>query len=105
MLLYLHEILDLCMTHLDSAQWTLKHTSARSVADAVTAVSSLESKMTAQVGEQLWPAIEKALSGKTWEGKEVVLFAFVKFVEIGQAFYMDRENVKSAITKVRKFRR
>ena len=100
-LLYLHEILELCMAYLDSPQWTLKHTSARAVADTVTAVSSLEAAMPEKVGEQLWPAIEKALGGKTWEGKEVVLSAFVKFAETGREFYMQREDVKSVITKVR----
>ncbi len=99
-LLYLSEILDLCNAHLDSPQWALKHTSARTVADAVTAVSSLESKMPEKVGEQLWPSLDKALGGKTWEGKEAVLFAFVKFVESGQAFYMQRPAVKDNITKV-----
>ncbi|KAK3715259.1 proteasome component M29 [Vermiconidia calcicola] len=99
-MLYLGEILDLCMAHLDSPQWSHKHTSARTVADTVTAISSLETAMPEKVGEQLWPAIEKALSGKTWEGKDVVLSAFVKFVETGQSFYADREDVKSAITKI-----
>jgi proteasome component ECM29 len=99
-LLYLREILELSNTHLDSAQWVLKHTSARTVADTVTAVAALESRMPANVGEQLWPVIEKALGGKTWDGKEVVLFAFVRFVETGQAFYLEREDVKAAITKV-----
>ena len=101
-LLYLNEILDLCMTHLDSAQWSLKHTSARAVADAVTAVSSSEPKMSEKVGEQFWPAIQKALSGKTWEGKEVVVYAFAKFVENAAAFYSERQDVCSAIKKVRK---
>ena len=100
-LLYLGEILELCLMHLDSAQWVLKHTSARTVADAVAAVSPLESTMSEKIGEQLWPAIEKALSGKTWDGKEVVLSALVKFVETGQAFYMQRADVRAAIVKVR----
>ena len=99
-LLYLTEILELCTTHLDSQQWALKHTSARAVADTVTAVSGLESKVPEKVGEQLWPALEKALGGKTWEGKEVVVFAFAKFVETAQAFYMARPDVKAAIVKV-----
>ena len=99
-LLYLSEILDWCQMHLDSAQWSLKHTSARAVADAVTAVSSSERTISEKLSGQLWPAIEKALGGKTWEGKEVVLFAFVKFVEMGQAFYMQRDDIRSAIVKV-----
>lgn len=99
-LLYLREILELCTTYLDSPQWTLKHTSARAVADATIAVSSVETSFSEKVGEQLWPAIEKALGGKTWDGKEVILPAFVKFVEKGQAFYDQRQEVKSAIMKI-----
>lgn len=99
-LLYLREILELCTTYLDSAQWTLKHTSARAVGDATIAVSSVETNFSEKVGEQLWPGIEKALGGKTWDGKEVVLPAFVKFVEKGQAFYDPRPEVKSTIVKI-----
>lgn len=99
--LYLSEILELCMTHLDSPQWALKHTAARAVADAAVAVSASEAQMSAATGAALWPAIEKALGGKTWEGKEVVLTGFVKFVEIGKPFYMENEKVQTAITKVR----
>lgn len=99
-LLYLDEIVGLCVTNLDSPQWTLKHTSARAVAEATNALSSLETNISESAGQRLWPALEKALGGKTWDGKETVLFAFVKFVEKGQAFYMSRADVKSAITKV-----
>lgn len=98
--LYLTEILDLCSKHLESQQWALKHTSAWAVADAVTAVASLETKTSEKAGEQLWAPLEKALGGKTWEGKEVVVYAFAKFVESAQAFWMPRTAVKSAITKV-----
>lgn len=98
--LYLAEILELCLSHLDSPQWTLKHTAARTVADTVVAVSASEAEMSAATGTALWPAIEKALSGKTWEGKEVVLSAFVKFVEVAKPYYKDHDNVRSAIVKV-----
>ena len=102
-LLYLSEILELCMANLDSAQWTLKHTSAKAVASAMNAVASSESTMSEKVGEQIWPAIEKALSGKTWDGKEEVLLAFVKFVETGRGFYNTRPAILSSISKVQYF--
>ena len=100
-LLYLEEILKLSTTYLDSPQWTLKHTSARAVADATTVAAALEAAISEKVGGELWPALEKALGGKTWEGKEVVLYAFVRFVEKGQMFYEDKPGVKSAMVKVR----
>lgn len=98
--LYLAEILELCLAHLDSPQWTLKHTAARTVADAVVAVSASEAEMSAATGAALWPAVEKALGGKTWDGKEVVLSAFVKFVEVAKPYYKDQDSVSSAIVKV-----
>lgn len=98
--LYLTEILEICMAHLDSPQWTLKHTSARTVADCVMAASAGESELSAATGAALWPAVEKALGGKTWDGKDVVLSAFVKFVEVAKPYYNEQASVRSAITKV-----
>lgn len=99
-LLYLKEILELCNTHLDSPQWTLKHTAARTVADSVTAVLVSEGKISADAAKLLWPNLEKALGGKTWEGKEVVLAAFVKFVQSAKTWYLSESNVASAVVKV-----
>lgn len=100
-LLYQTEILELASKHLDSPQWTLKHTAARSVADVVDAVAGAEKEISVGSATLLWPAIEKALGGKTWEGKEVVLNAFVRFVECAKQFYQDRSTVASTIVKVR----
>ncbi|EME80221.1 uncharacterized protein MYCFIDRAFT_104048, partial [Pseudocercospora fijiensis CIRAD86] len=97
---YMKEILAICMNYLDSPQWALKHAAARAVADTVVAVSSGESPMSAASGAALWPAIDKALGGKTWDGKEVVLRAFVQFVEVAQPFYQDQESVRSSMIKV-----
>ena len=100
-LLYLKEILELSGTHLDSPQWTLKHTAARTVADSVTAVSASEGQqISADAAKLLWPSLEKALGGKTWEGKEVVLTAFVKFVQSARGWYVKDSAVAAAIVKV-----
>lgn len=98
--LYLKEIVELCLTYLDSPQWVLKHTSARAIADAVTAVTSLETTISAEAAQVLWPALEKAQGGKTWEGKEDVLKAFVKFVESAKPYWESHPDVASAIIKV-----
>jgi proteasome component ECM29 len=104
-LLYLKEILELSSTHLDSAQWTLKHTAARTVADSVMAVSASEAQISADAAKLLWPSLEKALGGKTWEGKEVVLAAFVKFVQNAKSAYGEKDSaVAAAIVKVSKHR-
>ena len=99
-LLYLKEILALSNTYLDSPQWSLKHTAARSVADTVLAVSASEGGFSADVAPLVWPIVEKALGGKTWEGKEVVLTAFVKFAQNAKTWYLNDATVAAAIVKV-----
>ncbi|KAI7191871.1 ARM repeat-containing protein [Hortaea werneckii] len=98
--LYLQEIIELCSAHLDSPQWVLKHTSARAIADTITAVSASETKISKETGQVLWPALEKAQGGKTWEGKETVLKAFVKFVESARPYWESHPDVASAINKI-----
>ncbi|PYH94432.1 proteasome component [Aspergillus ellipticus CBS 707.79] len=78
--LYIREITDLVSENLDSARWAIKHTAALGLAKAI---MSLDSDIDLSTSEYIWPILEKALSGKTWEGKEVVLEAFVRFA--GQA--------------------
>ncbi|MCJ1309149.1 proteasome component M29 [Agyrium rufum] len=72
--LYLSEICAMILPNLDSNRWSVKHTSASAIADVVTVVGKEISREQVQV---IWPALEKALSGKTWEGKEAVLEAMI----------------------------
>lgn len=81
-LLYMHEIIQLALQYLDSPRWALKHTAALTIAEAIDAAGDDISDSTAQV---IWPGIEKAVDGKTWEGKEKVLQAFVKFARARNA--------------------
>lgn len=75
--LYLSEILRIVSERLDSQSWAIKHTAAFA---AAAVVNSLESSLNqTTTAESVWPVLEKALGGKTWEGKETVLDAFVKF--------------------------
>ncbi|GAB7355231.1 hypothetical protein MBLNU459_g5782t2 [Dothideomycetes sp. NU459] len=97
--LYLKEILAMCVENLGSPQWAVKHTAARSIADATMAVASISSNMDATSAALLWPALERALDGKTWAGKEVVLYAFVKLVETGRTFWSAQPDVARAIEK------
>ena len=60
-LLYLQEIISLASQYLDSARWSIKHTSAFAVADVVTSSGNVISDIDAKV---IWPALEKALAGK-----------------------------------------
>jgi proteasome component ECM29 len=79
--LHLREIMTLSLELLDSPRWNLKHSAARSVAEATTVLSSGYDGMTEDQATIIWPALRKALDGKTWEGKEVVVEAFAKFAD------------------------
>ncbi|KAK5003545.1 hypothetical protein LTR28_010031 [Elasticomyces elasticus] len=99
-LLYLREIIDIALGHLESAQWILKHTAARTIADATTAVAASGSEISVANAQILWPVLEKALSGKTWEGKEYVLQAFVRFVETGGQLWKTHPAIADKITQI-----
>ena len=95
-LLYLKEIVDLASQYLDSARWSVKHTSAFAIADTVISCGNTIDDANAKV---LWPALEKALSGKTWEGKETVLKALVHFAK-SSTFCSKDSKVAEQIEKI-----
>ncbi|KAL8836363.1 MAG: hypothetical protein Q9170_002936 [Blastenia crenularia] len=76
-LLYMREIIQLALQYLSSPRWSLKHTAAYAIAETINAPGAEISDSIAQI---IWPGIEKAVDGKTWDGKERILQAFVKFV-------------------------
>ncbi|KAL5121874.1 proteasome component M29 [Pleosporales sp. CAS-2024a] len=96
--LYLKEILALADTHVESRQWVIKHTAAKTVANAVLAITSAVGSDTidAVTAKTIWPVLDKALSGKSWEGKEVVLEGFVQFVERSESWWKDEGNTDVA---------
>jgi len=97
--LYLREIVLLSASHLESPQWVIKHTVSKAVAEATIAIASSVGLDQTSAG-LLWPLLEKALAVKTWEGKEVVLTAFVKFVEKSQSYWNAKVDLQSNFTKV-----
>ncbi|KAH0034541.1 ARM repeat-containing protein, partial [Aureobasidium melanogenum] len=98
--LYLQEILLMAQEYMDSPQWVIKHTAARSVADATTALASMSSGFDTTTSHLIWPVLEKALGGKTWDGKEAVLYAFAKFVEGTKDIYPAGDAVAKTFVKV-----
>jgi proteasome component ECM29 len=100
--LYLQEILTLCSQHLDSRQWAIKHTAAKTVANAVLAITSAvgSENVDTVTAKSIWPVLDKALSGKSWEGKEVVLEGFVRFVERSEGWWGEDQGVARELEKV-----
>ena len=94
--LYIREIVSLVSDNLDSARWAIKHTAARAIAQAVLA---LEVEIDLPTAQLVWPVLVKALAGKTWEGKEVVLQALVRFARQGKVLWAESPE-QSELMKV-----
>jgi proteasome component ECM29 len=99
-LLYLREIVALADKHLESPKWVLKHTAAKTIADAVMAITTGSEEISRANAEILWPALDKAVGGKTWDGKEVVLEAFVRFVERGKSLWAEEPKIAKQTEKI-----
>lgn len=98
--LYLGEIVALAEDKLTSQRWTMKHAAALAIADAIDAIASTHGQIDGRAGELLWPALEKALAEKSWDGKEKVLKGFVSFVKSGSQFWAGRLKIREVIEKV-----
>lgn len=94
--LYLKEILEIVATSLESPKWAIKHTAAFAVASMI---ESLDQEIDKIKALEIWPVLDMALNGKTWEGKERVLKAFVRFVKQSRSL-QEADKVTSAKMKV-----
>ncbi|KAF7597423.1 proteasome component M29 [Aspergillus hancockii] len=88
--LYIKEITGLVSENLDSPRWAIKHTAALGFANAIMA---LDTEIDLATSEYLWPVLEKALAGKTWDGKEVVVKAFVKFASQAKKLWLEDPQI------------
>ncbi|KAL4940810.1 hypothetical protein BDV06DRAFT_15187 [Aspergillus oleicola] len=95
--LYVKEITDLVRDNLDSVRWAIKHTAALAIGDAI---MSLDSEIDLNTSLYLWPVLEKALAGKTWNGKENVLKAFVRFAGQAGKLWQDQPQLGELIKTI-----
>lgn len=85
--LYLVEVIDLAQ-HIDSPKWGVKHTIASAIADLISCLdTAIDHSYTLTQAATIWPLLEKALGGKSWDGKEVVVDSFPKFVKKAQVLW------------------
>ncbi|KAK7542415.1 proteasome stabiliser-domain-containing protein [Phyllosticta citribraziliensis] len=98
--LYVKDIVELAQKYLDSQQWALKHAAAKAIAGASNALASSLDDMTRANAEIVWPALVKAVDGKSWEGKEEVLNAFARFVERSGQLWRPEEPVRKEIGRI-----
>jgi proteasome component ECM29 len=95
--LYSREINSLSIERLESPKWTIKHTAALAIADVVTSSGTSISGANAAV---IWPALEKALALKTFDGKEKVLEAFVRFTKEGKSLWGEESGIAAQMKKI-----
>ncbi|KAL4808560.1 proteasome stabiliser-domain-containing protein [Aspergillus unguis] len=88
--LYIKEITDLVRDNLESARWAVKHTAALAIGDAI---MSLDSEIDLSTSQYLWPVLEKALAGKTWDKKENVLKAFIRFAGQAKKLWLEQPQL------------
>ncbi|KAF4163307.1 hypothetical protein CNMCM6936_000934 [Aspergillus lentulus] len=92
--LYGKEIANLAAENLDSPRWAIKHTAALGIANAI---MLLDADLDLATSQSLWPVLEKALAGKTWDGKEVVLKAFVKFASQARKLWQENKQLSDSM--------
>ncbi|KAK7521973.1 proteasome stabiliser-domain-containing protein [Phyllosticta citriasiana] len=98
--LYVKNIVELAQKYLDSQQWALKHAAAKAIAAAADALASSLDDMTRANAEIVWPALVKAVDGKSWEGKEEVLNAFAHFVERSGQLWRPEQPIREEIGRI-----
>jgi proteasome component ECM29 len=96
-LLYLREINALSVERLESPKWAIKHSAALTIADAV---SSSGAEISGPNATLIWPALEKALALKTFDGKEKVLDAFVKFTKAARSMWENEPSIATQMKKI-----
>ncbi|KAL8803214.1 MAG: hypothetical protein Q9182_003315 [Xanthomendoza sp. 2 TL-2023] len=95
-LLYMQEIVQLAKQYLESPRWALKHTAAFTVAEVIDSTGGEIGDATARV---VWPVLEKAVDGKSWEGKERILRAFVRFLRARNTTTQD-ETIRARVEQI-----
>lgn len=102
---YLAEVVALVDRCLGAAQWALKHAGALAVAAAVAGVvaagdASGRAAASAEKLRAAWPAYDRALALKTFEGKEKLLEPFPGFVRASKALWAEDGALAAQLRKV-----
>ena len=87
-ILYLQEIIQLINTNIKSARWSTRHACCLAVAELIESLDANEQLSQTQAG-LIWPVLQEALAGKTWDGKQKVITAFSQFVRKAKCLWDD----------------
>jgi proteasome component ECM29 len=91
--LYLGEITALIGEHIRSPLWPIKHACCLAVADLVTSSETI-GQWSEKDARLIWPLIDEALAGKTWEGKEKVVASYPIFAKHANVLHSDIKITK-----------
>ncbi|KAI0876007.1 ECM29 protein [Hypoxylon argillaceum] len=87
---YVNEISGLVSKGLETSKWALQHGAAFTVASMVTALSNAAGKggqFSESDLQRIWPVLDKALSLKTFKGKERLIAAYPLFISHGKKLW------------------
>lgn len=97
--LYLTEIVELITNNIKSTKWSVRHACCLATSEMVSSGDASEQYTSAQAN-LLWPVVEEALSGKTWEGKEKVIVGYPKFVAKARCLWQPKgEEMKKIVLR------
>ena len=82
--LYLTEIVGLISTHIGSPLWPIRHACCFAVGELISSME-VQDKYPEAEASLIWPAVQSALDGKTWDGKEEIIKVFPKFARQAQS--------------------
>ncbi|KAI1426579.1 ECM29 protein [Xylaria sp. FL1777] len=100
---YVNEISSLVAKGLETSKWALQHAAAFTVASMVTALSNAAGKggqFNESALQQIWPVLEKALSLKTFKGKEKLIVAYPLFIKHGKKLWEGDPAISSQTKKI-----
>jgi proteasome component ECM29 len=95
--LYLGEISSLIAENIKSSLWPVRHACCFAVADLVS-FSDAIGQWSESDSRLIWPLLEEALGGKTWEGKSRVVSSYPKFFKYASALQPDDKITKQVKT-------
>ncbi|KIX07081.1 uncharacterized protein Z518_05058 [Rhinocladiella mackenziei CBS 650.93] len=89
--LYLTEIVGLILTHIKSPLWPVRHACCFAVAELIGSME-VQEKYTDREALLIWEAIQEALDGKTWDGKEEIIKMYPKFVRQAEGLWSNSQT-------------
>ncbi|KAI1383562.1 proteasome component [Hypoxylon trugodes] len=100
---FVDEITDLVSKGLNTSKWALQHGAALTIASMITALSSGVGK-DGQFADadlrRIWPVLDKALSLKTFKGKEKLVVAYPLFVRHGKKLWTSDSAFAAQLKKI-----